>query len=56
MAERVTSDMMDGAPFVQGTPTFVVLYDGQGTLIPGALPPEQFTEILQQALDGSLGN
>ncbi len=56
MAERVTSDMMDGAPFVQGTPTFVVLYGGQGTLIPGALPPEQFTEVLQQALDGSLGN
>lgn len=57
MADRVTSDMIDGAPVVlRGTPTFVVLYGGQGTIIPGALPADQFRQILQQALDGQLGN
>lgn len=51
----VDSDMADGAPFVRGTPTFIVLYNGQGRIIPGALPVERFTEVIQQALDEAGG-
>ncbi len=50
--QRVQSDMQDGAPFVRGTPTFIVLYNGKGTIIPGALPAQRFSDILQQILDG----
>lgn len=53
VANRVQSDMNDGVSFVRGTPTFIVLYDGQGSIIPGALPAERFTEILQQVIDGT---
>ena len=51
MSERVQSDMSDGAPFVQGTPTFIVLFNGEGRIIPGALPPERFSIALQEILD-----
>ena len=50
-AERVTSDMNDGAPFVQGTPTFIVLFNGEGRIIPGALPLETFSQALQEIID-----
>ena len=50
-AERVTSDMSEGAPFVQGTPTFIVLYNGEGQIIPGALPLDTFKQVLQEAVD-----
>ena len=49
-ALAVQSDMQDGAPFVRGTPTFVVLVGGQGRLIPGALPVDQFVATLSQML------
>ena len=55
MLERVDSDQADGAPFVQGTPTFIVLYGGQGRIIPGALPLEQFAPALQQMMDEATG-
>jgi protein-disulfide isomerase len=54
-AERVTSDMSEGAPFVQGTPTFIVLYNGEGQIIPGALPLETFQQVLQEAVDATEG-
>ena len=50
-ALAVQSDMQDGMPFVRGTPTFVVLYGGEGQLIPGALPADQFVGALTQILD-----
>ena len=50
-AERVTSDMNEGAPFVQGTPTFIVLFNGEGRIIPGALPLETFSQALQEIID-----
>lgn len=53
--ERVDSDLADGAPFVQGTPTFIVLYGGQGRIIPGALPLEQFAPALRQMVDEATG-
>ena len=49
-AQRVESDLQDGAALVRGTPTFVVLYNGQGSIIPGALPAERFSEILNEVL------
>ncbi len=49
-AQAVQSDMQDGAPFVRGTPTFVVLYGGEGRLIPGALPADQFVAALAEML------
>ena len=52
VADRVQEDLNAGVSFVRGTPTFIVLYDGQGSIIPGALPAERFTEILQQVIDG----
>ena len=51
---RVKSDMQDGAQFVQGTPTFIVLFGGQGRIIPGALPVDRFTKVLQDAIDGKM--
>jgi protein-disulfide isomerase len=48
---RVNSDLNDGAAFVQGTPTFIVLYNGEGRIIPGALPEERFAQVIQQILD-----
>lgn len=47
---RVESDLADGAPFVRGTPTFIVLYNGQGNIIPGALPLETFIEVMDEIL------
>lgn len=51
-AKRVQEDMDAGTPFVRGTPTFIVLYNGQGSIIPGALPVDRFSSILQEVLDG----
>ncbi len=48
----VESDRAEGAAFVRGTPTFIVLKGGEGSIIPGALPAESFSEALQQLLDG----
>jgi len=48
---RVRSDMDEGAPFVQGTPTFIVLFNEEGRIIPGALPLETFSQALQEIID-----
>ncbi len=53
VAQRIQDDMDAGGAFVRGTPTFIVLHNGQGSIIPGALPVERFTEILQQVIDES---
>jgi protein-disulfide isomerase len=51
IASRVDSDMQEGAQFVRGTPTFIIIYGNQGSIIPGALPEERFVEILNGVLD-----
>ncbi len=51
--QRVQSDMTDGAPFVQGTPTFIVLINGSGQIIPGALPVDRFVTVIQEAVDSA---
>lgn len=50
MAQRVQSDLDEGAPFVRGTPTFIILHGEQGSIIPGALPADRFIEILNEEL------
>lgn len=51
--ELVNADMADGASYVQGTPTFVILFNGQGRIIPGALPLPTFAAELQKAIDAT---
>jgi protein-disulfide isomerase len=51
--KKVDSDMQDGAPFVKGTPTFIVLFGKEGRIIPGALPVDRFTQALQQVVDSA---
>lgn len=53
MLARVDEDFEAGRPFVQGTPTFIVMTGGEGRIIPGALPVDQFTEALQTVLDAA---
>jgi protein-disulfide isomerase len=53
VAQRVQDDLAAGTPFVRGTPTFIVLYNGQGSIIPGALPAERFTTVIQEVLTGA---
>lgn len=53
--QKTENDLREGSAFVQGTPTFVVLYNNQGRLIPGALPADQFTAALEQLLADATG-
>ena len=50
IAARVSSDMEAGAQFVQGTPTFIIVHDDQGSIIPGALPEASFSAELDKQL------
>jgi protein-disulfide isomerase len=50
MMARVEADFAEGRPFVQGTPTFIVMTGEQGRIIPGALPAESFVEALEGIL------
>jgi len=54
IAARVAADLTDGAQYVQGTPTFIILYGEGGQIIPGALPAETFTQELDRIL-GEIG-
>lgn len=54
--QKVQGDLIEGSQFVQGTPTFVVIYNNQGRLIPGALPAEQFSQALNQLLAEAKGS
>lgn len=47
---RVEADLQDGAQYVRGTPTFIILYNGQGSIVPGALPLETFVEVMDEIL------
>lgn len=53
--QKVQDDLIEGSQFVQGTPTFVVIYNNQGRLIPGALPVDQFSAALNQLLAEAKG-
>ena len=51
-AALVEADRADGAPYVQGTPTFIIISGSGGRIIPGALPLATFSAELQKAVDG----
>lgn len=53
--QKVQADLIEGSQFVQGTPTFVVIHNNQGRLIPGALPADQFADALNQLLAEAKG-
>ena len=50
MAARVQSDLDEGASFVRGTPTFIIISGDAGSIVPGALPAARFSEILDEEL------
>jgi protein-disulfide isomerase len=50
MAARVDSDMNEGAPYVRGTPTFIIINGERGSIVPGALPEDRFSSILDEEL------
>ncbi len=50
-AALVEADRNDGAPYVQGTPTFIILTSSGGRIVPGALPLATFSAELQKAVD-----
>jgi protein-disulfide isomerase len=52
--QRVLADTADASGIISSTPSFVVIYDGRGTLLEGSLPPDQFVASLRQLLgDGA---
>lgn len=53
MAERVQEDLNAGAAYVRGTPTFIIIRGEQGSIIPGALPVESFTQVLDDELEAA---
>lgn len=53
MADRVNADLADGQPYVRGTPTFIILKGEQGSIVPGALPADRFSAILDEVLAGT---
>ncbi len=53
IAEAVNEDLTAGAPFVRGTPAFIVLRGEEGSIIPGALPLDSFSQILDEILAGT---
>ncbi|HXF60673.1 MAG TPA: thioredoxin domain-containing protein, partial [Caldilineaceae bacterium] len=50
MAARVDADLQEGAPYVQGTPTFILINGQRGSIIPGALPAERFSSVIDEEL------
>jgi protein-disulfide isomerase len=51
--ERVVADIYDSLGAVSSTPSFVVLIGGQGSILPGSRPAEEFVTLLQEVLDSA---
>ena len=49
--ERVITDIFNSIGVVNSTPNFVVLSGGQGRILNGSRPAEQFVTILQGVLE-----
>ncbi len=52
--ERVLADIYDGTGVLENTPTFVMIYGGQGRRLEGARDADDFVAILQAQLDSAL--
>lgn len=50
VAARIQADINEGTEFVQGTPTFIIVHGEQGSIIPGALPEADFSQVLDEQL------
>lgn len=49
--ERVIYDLYDAEGVVSSTPSFIVLYGGQGTILNGSRPAEEFVTVLNTLLE-----
>ncbi len=49
--QRVLADITDATGIISSTPSFVLIQDGQGSLLEGALPPEQFVAAVRARLE-----
>jgi protein-disulfide isomerase len=53
--ERVITDIYHSLGAVNSTPSFIILSGGQGSILPGSRPAEQFVTMLQGVLDEAAG-
>ncbi|MGW8225489.1 MAG: thioredoxin domain-containing protein [Anaerolineales bacterium] len=53
--ERVVSDIYASLGAISSTPSFVVLVDGQGSILNGSRPAEEFVTLLQGVIENGLG-
>ncbi|MGB7096246.1 MAG: thioredoxin domain-containing protein [Anaerolineales bacterium] len=51
--ERVVADIYASLGAVSSTPSFVILVDGQGSIVSGSRPPADFVTLLQGVLDSA---
>jgi protein-disulfide isomerase len=50
--ERVVADIYDSMGAISSTPSFIVLKDGQGSVLRGSRPAEDFVTLLEGLLEG----
>jgi protein-disulfide isomerase len=53
--ERVVADIYDSMGAVSSTPSFIVLSDGQGSVLRGSRPADDFVTLLQGVLEDAAG-
>ena len=53
--ERVVSDIYASLGAISSTPSFVVLADGQGSILSGSRPADEFVTLLRGVLENGLG-
>jgi protein-disulfide isomerase len=53
--ERVLYDIYDAEGIVSSTPTFIVLFNGEGTLVSGSRPVEEFAALIDSVLEVATG-
>jgi len=51
--ERVVADLYHSMGAISSTPSFVVLTGGQGTVLQGSRPADQFATLLQEVIDSA---
>jgi predicted DsbA family dithiol-disulfide isomerase len=51
--ERVLRDLYDGQDIVRTTPSFVLVRNGEGSLM-GPLPADQFAKVLRRELENAV--
>jgi len=54
--ERVLPDLYDAAGIINSTPTFVIIANGEGTIVTGAQPVNTFTDIINAFIEQTDSN